>query len=159
MGNKNKEIQNLHSSLTDMMVTKEELERKVMQLLEVSQRPPPDDSLQVQVQDLLTENKSLQVQIENLQSQVAAQTTTALHIDELQKLLAEKEHQRKSLEDSLNTERSAGASRENDMQALHTENMMLKAELQKAQAQMAEQASSQLVLDQLQKSALEKDEN
>ncbi|KPP69972.1 Kinectin-like, partial [Scleropages formosus] len=158
MGNKNKEIQNLHSSLTDMMVTKEELERKVMQLLEVSQRPPPDDSLQVQVQDLLTENKSLQVQIENLQSQVAAQTTTALHIDELQKLLAEKEHQRKSLEDSLNTERSAGASRENDMQALHTENMMLKAELQKAQAQMAEQASSQLVLDQLQKSALEKDE-
>ncbi|XP_018619693.2 kinectin-like isoform X2 [Scleropages formosus] len=156
MGNKNKEIQNLHSSLTDMMVTKEELERKVMQLLEVSQRPPPDDSLQVQ--DLLTENKSLQVQIENLQSQVAAQTTTALHIDELQKLLAEKEHQRKSLEDSLNTERSAGASRENDMQALHTENMMLKAELQKAQAQMAEQASSQLVLDQLQKSALEKDE-
>ncbi|KAL4613130.1 kinectin isoform X2 [Arapaima gigas] len=155
LSNKNKEIQNLHSSLTDMMVTKEELEQKVMQLLEVSQRPQPDDSLQVQVQDLLTENKSLRIQTETLQSQIAAQTTTALHIEELEKLLAEKEQQRKSLEDSLNTERSSGASQENELQVLHAENMTLKAELQKAQAQMAEQVRASFILFSL---ALEKEE-
>lgn len=51
MNNKNKEIQTLHSSLTDTMVSKEQVEQKVMQLLEVSQHNlQPDNSLQAQVQ-------------------------------------------------------------------------------------------------------------
>lgn len=51
MTNKNKEIQTLHSSLTDTMVSKEQVEQKVMQLLEVSQHNlQPDNSLQAQVQ-------------------------------------------------------------------------------------------------------------
>uniref|UniRef100_A0A3B4E128 Ribosome receptor lysine/proline rich domain-containing protein n=1 Tax=Pygocentrus nattereri TaxID=42514 RepID=A0A3B4E128_PYGNA len=155
MNNKNKEIQTLHSSLTDTMVSKEQVEQKVMQLLEVSQHSlQPDDSLQAQVQDLMKENKALQGQIESLQAQVTSQANTVSHFEELQKLLAEKELQRKSLEDSLNAERSSGASRETNMQAIHNENMALKAELQNLQAQISEQ----LTVDQLKQSLQEKQE-
>uniref|UniRef100_A0A3P9KEX4 Kinectin 1 n=1 Tax=Oryzias latipes TaxID=8090 RepID=A0A3P9KEX4_ORYLA len=154
MNNKNKEIQGLHSSLTEAMVSQERLEQRV---IEISQRSISDESLQVQ--ELLNENKSLQVQNESLQAQFSSQANHISHIEELQKLLAEKELQRKSLEDSLNAERSSGASRETNMQALHKENMSLKAELQKLQAQISEQAASQLVFEQFQKSALEKEEN
>uniref|UniRef100_A0A3B3CTL3 Kinectin 1 n=2 Tax=Oryzias melastigma TaxID=30732 RepID=A0A3B3CTL3_ORYME len=156
MNNKNKEIQGLHSSLTDAMVSQERLEQRVM---EFSQRSISDDSLQVQVQELLNENKSLQVQNESLQAQFSSQANHVSHIEELQKLLAEKELQRKSLEDSLNAERSSGASRETNMQALHKDNMSLKAEIQKLQAQISEQAASQLALEQFQKSVQEKEEN
>uniref|UniRef100_A0A8C8DUP6 Kinectin 1 n=1 Tax=Oryzias sinensis TaxID=183150 RepID=A0A8C8DUP6_9TELE len=156
MNNKNKEIQGLHSSLTEAMVSQERLEQRV---IEISQRSISDESLQVQVQELLNENKSLQVQNESLQAQFSSQANHISHIEELQKLLAEKELQRKSLEDSLNAERSSGASRETNMQALHKENMSLKAELQKLQAQISEQAASQLVYEQFQKSVLEKEEN
>lgn len=87
--------------------------------------------------------------------------------------LADKELQRKSLEDSLNAERSSGASRETKMQvqstarwlyllglyrinvvillyysfsrfplqALHNENLSLKADVQNLQAQISEQVS------------------
>uniref|UniRef100_A0AAQ5Y1B7 Ribosome receptor lysine/proline rich domain-containing protein n=1 Tax=Amphiprion ocellaris TaxID=80972 RepID=A0AAQ5Y1B7_AMPOC len=119
MNNKNKEIQNLHSSLTEAMVSKERLEQRVMELMEMSQHSMPDDSLQARVQ------------VRN-----AAHVS---HIEELQKLLAEKELQRKSLEDSLNAERSSGASRETDMQALHNDNMSLKADIQNLQAQISDQ--------------------
>lgn len=166
MNNKNKEIQNLHSSLTEAMVSKERLEQRVMELLEASQHNMPDDSLQARAQELMNENKglqvqneTLQVQNESLQVQISSQVTHASHIEELQKLLAEKELQRKSLEDSLNAERSSGASRETNMQALHNENMSLKAEFQNLQAQISDQAASQLALDQIQKSVQEREEN
>ncbi|XP_062862928.1 kinectin isoform X3 [Trichomycterus rosablanca] len=162
MSNKKKEIQTLHSSLTDTIVSKKQVEQKVMQLLEVSTHNlQPDNSLQAQVQDLMNDNKALQVQIETLQHQVASQVAQAnavSNFEELQKLLADKELQRKSLEDSLNAERSSGASRETNMQAIHNENMALKAELQNLQAQISEKASSQLALDQLKQSLQEKDE-
>lgn len=50
MNNKNKEIQTLHSSLTEAMVSKERLEQRVMELMEMSQHSLPDDSLKAQVQ-------------------------------------------------------------------------------------------------------------
>ncbi|XP_039992869.1 kinectin isoform X3 [Xiphias gladius] len=166
MNNKNKEIQTLHSSLTEAMVSKERLEQRVMELMEMSQHSLPDDSLKAQVQELMNENKgfqvqneTLQVQNESLQAQISSQATHVSHIEELQKLLAEKELQRKSLEDSLNAERSSGASRETNMQALHNENMSLKAEVQNLQAQISDQTASQLALDQYQKSVREKEEN
>ncbi|XP_028250814.1 kinectin isoform X2 [Parambassis ranga] len=166
MNNKNKEIQTLHSSLTEAMVSKERLEQKVMELMEMSQHSMPDDSLQARVQELVNENKglqlqneTLQVQNENMQAQISSQATHVSHIEELQKLLAEKELQRKSLEDSLNAERSSGASRETNMQALHNENVAVKAEIQNLQAQISEQTASQLALDQIQKSVREKEEN
>ncbi|XP_006786193.1 kinectin isoform X5 [Neolamprologus brichardi] len=152
MSNKNKEIQTLHSSLTEAVVSKDRLEQKVRELMEMSKHSMQDDSLQARVQELMNENKSLQVQI-------STQATHVSHIEELQKLLAEKELQRKSLEDSLNAERSSGASRETNMQALHNENMSLKAEIQNLQAQISDQTASQLALDQFQKSVREKEEN
>ncbi|XP_055720894.1 kinectin-like isoform X2 [Salvelinus fontinalis] len=157
MSNKNKEIQTLHSSLTDTIVSKDQVEQKVMQLLEVSQHSLADNA--AQVQDLLRENSGLQTQIETLQNQLSSQATTVSHFEELQKLLAEKELQRKSLEDSLNGERSSGASRETNMQAMHNENMSLKVELQNLQAQISEQTASQLALDQFQRSFQEREEN
>lgn len=50
MNNKNKEIQTLHSSLTEAMVSKERLEQRVMELMEISQHSMQDESLQAQVQ-------------------------------------------------------------------------------------------------------------
>ncbi|XP_048831516.1 kinectin isoform X2 [Brienomyrus brachyistius] len=158
MSNKNKEIQTLRTNLTDVMVSKEQVEQRLMQLLEVSQHAQQDTSLQEQLQNLVTENKALQVQIDNLQSQLNAQTTTAFHFDELQKLLSDKELQRKSLEDTLNVERSSAAGRETEMQAMRTEIMAQKAEMQNMQTQLSEQARSQLALDAYQKSIQEKDD-
>ncbi|XP_059375336.1 kinectin-like [Carassius carassius] len=160
---KNKEIQTLHSSLKDTLVFKEQeqqkvklLEQKVMQLLEVSQHSmQPDNQLQEQVQDLLKENKMLKVQIDNLQTQLSTQATAVSHFDELQKLLAEKELQRKSLEDSLNAERSSSAGRETKMQAIHNENLTVKTDLQNLQAQISEQAVS---MDQLKQNLQQRDE-
>lgn len=159
MNNKNKEFQTLHSSLNEALMSKEMLEQRVMELLEASQHSTPDDSLQARVQELLNENKSLQVQNETLQAQIVSQATHVSHIEEIQKLLAEKELQRKSLEDSLNAERSSGASRETDMQAMHNENMALKAEIQNLRAQISEQTASQIALDQIQMSVQEREEN
>uniref|UniRef100_A0A8C1WTJ7 Kinectin 1 n=1 Tax=Cyprinus carpio TaxID=7962 RepID=A0A8C1WTJ7_CYPCA len=160
---KNKEIQNLHSNLTDTLIFKEQeqqkvkqLEQQVMQLLEASQHTmQPDNQLQEQVQDLLNENKTLKVQIDNLQTRLNSQATTVSHFEELQKLLAEKELQRKSLEDSLNAERSSSAGRETKMQAIHNENLTLKTDLQNLQAQISEQAVS---VDQLKQSLQQRDD-
>ncbi|XP_041827563.1 kinectin isoform X2 [Melanotaenia boesemani] len=159
MNNKNKEIQTLHGSLTEAMVSKDCLEQRVMELREISQHSMPDESMQARVQELMNENKGLQVQKDSLQAQISSQATHVSHIEELQKLLADKELQRKSLEDSLNAERSSAASRETNMQALHNDNMSLKAEIQNLQAQISDQAASQLALDQFQKSVWEKEES
>uniref|UniRef100_A0A673NJ75 Kinectin-like n=1 Tax=Sinocyclocheilus rhinocerous TaxID=307959 RepID=A0A673NJ75_9TELE len=161
--NKNKEIQTLHSNLTDTLIFKEQeqqkvkqLEQQVMQLLEASQHTmQPDDQLQEQIQDLLNENKTLKVQIDNLQTRLNTQAATVSHFEELQKLLAEKELQRKSLEDSLNAERSSSAGRETKMQAIHNENLTLKTDLQNLQAQVSEQAVS---VDQLKQSLQQRDD-
>lgn len=50
MNNKMKEIQTLHSSLTEAMVSKERLEQRVVEFMEVSQHSVPDESLQTRVQ-------------------------------------------------------------------------------------------------------------
>jgi len=50
MNNKNKEIQTLHSSLTEAMVSKDRLEQRVLELMEMSKHSMPDESLQARVQ-------------------------------------------------------------------------------------------------------------
>lgn len=50
MNNKIKEIQTLHSSLTEAMVSKERLEQRVVEFMEVSQHSIPDESMQARVQ-------------------------------------------------------------------------------------------------------------
>ncbi|KAJ4939997.1 hypothetical protein JOQ06_029428 [Pogonophryne albipinna] len=166
MNNKNKEIQTIHSSLTEAMVSKERLEQRVMELMEMSQHSMPDEVLQGRVQDLINENQGLQVQSETLQvqnealqAQMSTQVSHVSHFDELQKLLAEKELQRKSLEDSLNAERSGAATRETSMQALHNDNMSMKAEVQNLQNLISDQTASQIALDQFQMSVREKEDN
>ncbi|TRY66499.1 hypothetical protein DNTS_005385 [Danionella cerebrum] len=122
MSSKNKELQNLHSSLKDTLLFKEQeqqkamqLEQQLRQLREASQLSiKPQEHLQQQVQDLVNENKTLKVQIESLQAQL---NTRVRDRERAASSLAEKELQRKSLEDSLNAERSSGASRETNMQA------------------------------------------
>uniref|UniRef100_A0A3B3TRJ4 Kinectin 1 n=1 Tax=Poecilia latipinna TaxID=48699 RepID=A0A3B3TRJ4_9TELE len=133
MNNKNKELQTLHSNLNEAVLSKDQLERRVLELMEMSQRSVPDETVQAQVQQLKNENKALQAQNEaqksqneNLQAQISSQ-------------LSEKELQRKSLQDSLSAERSSGASRETNMQTLHNENVLLKEEIQNLQAQITEQ--------------------
>lgn len=116
MNNKNKELQTLHSSLTEAMVSKERLEQRVVELMEMSQHSLPDDSLQARVQvsrrtndadihlaspcyctcgflreaeqhsgfvyqELVNENKDLQVQNERMQAQIAAQVYLFTSVD------------------------------------------------------------------------------
>lgn len=50
MNNKNKELQTLHGNLTEALLSKEQLERRVMELMEMSQRSMPDETLQAKVQ-------------------------------------------------------------------------------------------------------------
>lgn len=48
---KDNEIQSLHSKLTDTMVSKQQLEQRMLQLLEAEQkRATEEDSMQMQVQ-------------------------------------------------------------------------------------------------------------
>lgn len=49
MNSKSKDIQNLHSSLGEAMVTKERLEQKVAELMEMSHNMP-NDALEARVQ-------------------------------------------------------------------------------------------------------------
>lgn len=51
---KDNEIQSLHSKLTDTMVSKQQLEQRMLQLLEAEQkRATEEDSMQMQVQVVL----------------------------------------------------------------------------------------------------------
>lgn len=49
MNNKGKEIQSLHSSLNEARITKERLEQKVVELMEMS-HSMPNDSLETRIQ-------------------------------------------------------------------------------------------------------------
>lgn len=53
---KDNEIQSLHSKLTDMMLSKQQLEQRMLQLIENEQkRASKEDSMQLRVQVLLTD--------------------------------------------------------------------------------------------------------
>lgn len=52
---KDNEIQSLHSKLTDVVVSKQQLEQRMLQLIESEQkRASKEDSMQLRVQVLLT---------------------------------------------------------------------------------------------------------
>lgn len=51
IGNKNEEVQSLHSKLTDTMLSKQQLEQKMVQLVNAEQkRANADDALKIQLQ-------------------------------------------------------------------------------------------------------------
>ncbi|XP_069773056.1 kinectin isoform X2 [Narcine bancroftii] len=156
IGNKNKEVQSLHSKLTDAMLAKQQLEQNMVQLVNAEQkRASADDALKIQVQDLLEQKQTMNAQIQNLHAQVATQASAASVVEELQKKMAEKERQMKLMEESLHLHVTR---KEQDIQSLHKEKETCTAEIQKLQIQISEQASALCNMEQMQKCLQERDE-
>uniref|UniRef100_A0A8C3LFD0 Kinectin 1 n=1 Tax=Chrysolophus pictus TaxID=9089 RepID=A0A8C3LFD0_CHRPC len=143
---KDNEIQSLHSKLTDMMVSKQQLEQRMLQLIENEQkRASKEDSMQLRVQ-LVEQNDALNAQLQKLHSQMAAQ------------VIAEKDKQLKQMEDSLGNEHANLTSKEEELKVLQNMNLSLKSEIQKLQALTNEQAAAAHELERMQKSIHIKDD-
>ncbi|XP_030922116.1 kinectin isoform X2 [Geospiza fortis] len=156
---KDNEIQSLHSKLTDTMVSKQQLEQRMLQLLEAEQkRATEEDSMQMQVQELIEQNDALNAQLQKFHSQMAAQTSASVLAEELHKVIAEKDKQIKQMEDSLGNERANLTSKEEELKVLQNMNLSLKSEVQKLQALTNEQAAAAHELERMQKSIHIKDD-
>lgn len=150
---KEADVQSLHSKLTDTIVTNQQLEQRIMQLMDEGQ----DDSLQMQVQDLLKQNEALNVQMQKYHSQIQAQSSASVIVDELQKKVVEKDMELKQMEDSLALERANYANNGGELKDLRKQNESLNVQIQKYIAQMQAQASVSVIAEQLQKTIDEKD--
>uniref|UniRef100_A0A8C4XMD8 Kinectin 1 n=1 Tax=Falco tinnunculus TaxID=100819 RepID=A0A8C4XMD8_FALTI len=105
---KDNEIQSLHSKLTDTMVSKQQLEQRMLQLMEAEQkRATAEDSLQMQVQ-LIEQNNALNAQLQKFHSKMAAQVQ-----------IAEKDKKIKQMEDSLGNERANLTSKEEELKEMY----------------------------------------
>ncbi|NXE68724.1 KTN1 protein, partial [Calcarius ornatus] len=156
---KDNEIQSLHSKLTDTMVSKQQLEQRMLQLLEAEQkRATEEDSMQMQVQELIEQNDALNAQLQKFHSQMAAQTSASVLAEELHKVIAEKDKQIKQMEDSLGNERANLTSKDEELKVLQNMNLSLKSEVQKLQALTNEQAAAAHELERMQKSIHIKDD-
>uniref|UniRef100_A0A8C5JKJ1 Kinectin 1 n=1 Tax=Junco hyemalis TaxID=40217 RepID=A0A8C5JKJ1_JUNHY len=130
---KDNEIQSLHSKLTDTMVSKQQLEQRMLQLLEAEQkRATEEDSMQMQVQ-LIEQNDALNAQLQKFHSQMAAQVQHVLRLPFV------KDKQIKQMEDSLGNERANLTSKEEELKVLKDQNTALQAEVQKLQTLLSEQ--------------------
>ncbi|CAH2328812.1 kinectin isoform X1 [Pelobates cultripes] len=148
------EIKSLHSKLTDTIVSNQQLEQRVLQLREAGQ----NESLQMHVQELRNQNENLNIQIQKYHTQVQAQSSASVLVEELQKTITEKDKEIKQMENSLALERANFANSGEELKSIQRENISLKAELQKFQALMNEQVSAVQALEQMQKSIGGKDE-
>ncbi|XP_015262911.1 PREDICTED: kinectin [Gekko japonicus] len=156
---KDNEIQSLHSKLTDTMVSKQQLEQRMMQLMEAEQkRATAEDSMQRQVQELMEQNEALKAQVQKFHSQMAVQNSASVLAEELHKVIAEKDKLIGQAEESLADERMKATSKEEDLLALQNMNMSLKAEMQKLQALTNEKAAAALEVERMQKSTQVKDD-
>ncbi|XP_058700406.1 kinectin isoform X11 [Poecile atricapillus] len=156
---KDNEIQSLHSKLTDTMVSKQQLEQRMLQLLEAEQkRATEEDSMQMQVQELIEQNDALNAQLQKFHSQMAAQTSASVLAEELHKVIAEKDKQIKQMEDSLGNEHANLTSKEEELKVLQNMNLSLKSEVQKLQTLTNEQAAAAHELERMQKSIHIKDD-
>ncbi|NWX53111.1 KTN1 protein, partial [Steatornis caripensis] len=156
---KDNEIQSLHSKLTDTMVSKQQLEQRMLQLMEAEQkRATAEDSMQMQVQELIEQNDALNTQLQKFHSQMAAQTSASVLAEELHKVIAEKDKQIKQMEDSLGNEHANLTSKEEELKVMQNMNLSLKSEVQKLQALTNEQAAAAHELERMQKSIHIKDD-
>ncbi|XP_061854848.1 kinectin isoform X2 [Colius striatus] len=156
---KDNEIQSLHSKLTDTMVSKQQLEQRMLQLMEAEQkRATAEDSMQMQVQELIEQNDALNAQLQKFHSQMAAQTSASVLAEELHKVIAEKDKQIKQMEDSLGNEHANLTSKEEELKVLQNMNLSLKSEVQKLQALTNEQTAAAHELERMQKSIHIKDD-
>uniref|UniRef100_A0A8C3CIT4 Kinectin 1 n=1 Tax=Cairina moschata TaxID=8855 RepID=A0A8C3CIT4_CAIMO len=104
---KDNEIQSLHSKLTDTMVSKQQLEQRMLQLMENEQkRATKEDSMQMRVQVVLTDL---------IFSPLC--TSASVLAEELHKVIAEKDKQLKQMEDSLGNEHANLTSKEEELKA------------------------------------------
>ncbi|XP_043373594.1 kinectin isoform X10 [Dermochelys coriacea] len=153
------EIQSLHSKLTDTIVSKQQLEQRMLQLMEAEQkRVSAEDSVQLQVQELMEQKEALKAQLQKFHSQMAAQTSASVLAEELQKVIAEKDQQIKQVEDSLVNEHANLTGKEEELKVVQNMNLSLKAEVQKLQALTNEQAVAAHELERMQKSIHIKDD-
>nr|XP_033806716.1 kinectin isoform X2 [Geotrypetes seraphini] len=152
---KENEIKSLHSKLTDTVVSKQQLEQRIM---EDQQTRVTEDSLKIQMQELLEQNELMKVEIQNCHKQLTTQASTSVLVEELQKAIAEKGKQIKQTEDSLAKEHAHLTNSEEELKASQRENVSLKAELQKLKALKNEQVATAHVLEQMQRSIGEKDD-
>uniref|UniRef100_A0A2D4L6K1 Ribosome receptor lysine/proline rich domain-containing protein n=1 Tax=Micrurus paraensis TaxID=1970185 RepID=A0A2D4L6K1_9SAUR len=156
---KDNEIQSLHSKLTDTMVSKQQLEQRMMQLMEAEQkRVTTEDSIQRQVQELMEQNEALKTQLQKFHSQMAVQSSASALAEELHKVIAEKDQQINQSEESLANERLKLTSKEEDLMVVQNINMSLKAEVQKLQALTNDQVVAIRELERIQKSVQVKDD-
>ncbi|XP_053881014.1 kinectin isoform X2 [Malaclemys terrapin pileata] len=154
---KDGEIQSLHSKLTDTIVSKQQLEQRMLQLMEAEQkRVTAEDS--VQLQDLMDQKEALKAQLQKFHSQMAAQSSASVLAEELQKVIAEKDKQIKQVEDSLVNEHANLTGKEEELKVVQSMNLSLKAEVQKLQALTNEQAVAAHELERMQKSIHIKDD-
>ncbi|XP_070798755.1 kinectin isoform X8 [Pituophis catenifer annectens] len=133
---KDNEIQSLHSKLTDTMVSKQQLEQRMMQLMEAEQKR-------------VTTEDSIQRQVQNSASALA---------EELHKVIAEKDQQINQSEESLANERLKLTGKEEDLMVVQNINMSLKAEVQKLQALTNNQVVAIRELERIQESVQVKDD-
>lgn len=110
-----------------------------------------EESLQMQIQDILEQNEALKAQIQQFHSQIAAQTSASALAEELHKVIAEKDKQIKQTEDSLANEHDHLASKEEELKDIQNMNFLLNAEVQKLQALANEQAAAAHELEKMQK--------
>ncbi|XP_069493767.1 kinectin isoform X2 [Ambystoma mexicanum] len=155
---KESEVQSLHSKLTDTMVSKQQLEQKLMHLMEAEKNRVAENSIQIQVQELMDQNDALQTQIQKFHAQMAAQTSASVLVEELQKAIAEKDQQIKQMDDSLAFEHAHLTNHEEEFKALQRENASLKSEFQQVQILRNEQAAAAHAFEQMQRSIHDKDE-
>ncbi|TFK05468.1 glycine receptor subunit alpha-4 [Platysternon megacephalum] len=156
---KDSEIQSLHSKLTDTIVSKQQLEQSMLQLMDAEQkRVTAEDSVQLQVQDLMDQKEALKAQLQKFHSQMAAQSSASVLAEELQKVIAEKDKQIKQVEDSLVNEHANLTGKEEELKVVQNMNLSLKAEVQKLQALTNEQAVAAHELERMQKSIHIKDD-
>ncbi|XP_034289361.1 kinectin isoform X2 [Pantherophis guttatus] len=156
---KDNEIQSLHSKLTDTMVSKQQLEQRMMQLMEAEQkRVTTEDSIQRQVQELMEQNEALKTQLQKFHSQMAVQNSASALAEELHKVIAEKDQQINQSEESLANERLKLTGKEEDLMVVQNINMSLKAEVQKLQALTNNQVVAIRELERIQESVQVKDD-
>uniref|UniRef100_A0A8C8EDT4 Kinectin 1 n=1 Tax=Otus sunia TaxID=257818 RepID=A0A8C8EDT4_9STRI len=151
---KDNEIQSLHSKLTDTMVSKQQLEQRMLQLMEAEQkRATAEDSMQMQVQVILLKYLNYFIFFFFL-----LQTSASVLAEELHKVIAEKDKQIKQMEDSLGNEHANLTNKEEELKVLQNMNLSLKSEVQKLQALTNEQAAAAHELERMQKSIHIKDD-
>ncbi|KAM8921272.1 kinectin [Pelodytes ibericus] len=129
---KESEVQSLHSKLTDTMVSNQQLEQRILQMMEAAGQ---DQSLQMQVQ-----------------------SSASVLVEELQKTITEKDKEIKQMESSLALGRANFTNTGEELKTIQRENLSLKADLQKLQGLKNEQVNAAQAFEQLQKSIAEKEE-